>query len=118
METDKAAEWSDEEIDATVQAYFKMLELEQRGERYQKAIFNEELRRGALARRTKASVEYRMQNISAVLEDLGMPRIQGYRPAQNVGARVRSRIEQIIKGDRAITPQDLEPTANQEHLPQ
>lgn len=77
MENEAAIEWSDEEIDATVEAYLTMLNHEQQGKPYSKSSFNEELRRGALARRSKSSIEYRMQNISAVLEGLGMSRIQG-----------------------------------------
>lgn len=77
--------WNQSEIDACVQAYLAMLDLEQRGEHYVKAQWNAQLRAGALAGRSVASVEMRMQNISAVLRSVGLPSIQGYVPLDKVG---------------------------------
>lgn len=70
--------WSDDELDAIVADYFAMLEAEQRGERYVKAEHNAALRRRI--GRSRGSVEYKYQNISAVLLELGLPWIPGYKP--------------------------------------
>lgn len=35
--------------------------------------------------RAKGSIEFRMQNISTVLTRMGLDRIEGYKPAKNVG---------------------------------
>ncbi|WP_282358283.1 SH3 domain-containing protein [Pseudomonas sp. PS01303] len=85
-------DWSDVEIQATVEAYFRMLLREQSGQTVNKAHENRVLREGVLNSRTKASVEFRMQNISAVFEELGLQRISGYKPAKNIGLAVSNRI--------------------------
>lgn len=77
--------WTPEEMLAAVHAYWRMLDMELRGEPYSKREIVRELRASTLERRSHASVEMRMQNISAVLEGIGHARIQGYRPARNVG---------------------------------
>ena len=69
------------EIEAIVADYIDMLEAELRGESYVKSHHNKELRKHI--GRSKGSIEYKHQNISAVLEVLGLPYIRGYRPAKN-----------------------------------
>lgn len=69
-----------------------MLRHELDGTPYVKSDVNLALREGPLHGRTKASIEFRMQNISAALYDLRMPRIAGYLPANNVGNSVKQRI--------------------------
>ncbi len=71
-EDEEKKEWTDAELAASVAAYIEMLEHERAGEEYNKAEFNRSLREGILKNRTKASVELRMQNISAVLDELGL----------------------------------------------
>ena len=95
MDTEKSnKDWSDLEIQAAVDAYLGMLKREQSGQPINKAYENRVLREGALATRTKGSVEFRMQNISTVLEGIDRDRIEGYKPAQNVGANV---VRSILK---------------------
>jgi 5-methylcytosine-specific restriction protein A len=90
-------EWSDDELEAAVVAYLQMLADELSGRVYSKADANAGLREGPLKIRTKGSVEYRMQNISAVLEDLGQIWLPGYKPARNVGLGVKQRLLAILK---------------------
>lgn len=87
-------DWSDVEIQATVEAYFRILLDEQSGKAINKAYENRVLREGVLAGRTKGSIEFRMQNISAIFEQLGLQRIAGYKPAKNVGTVASSRIRE------------------------
>jgi len=84
--------WSDTELSSSVQAYLLMLRLELAGERYSKADVNRQLRKGSLITRSQASVEFRMQNISAALYELKMPWITGYPPARNIGSAVKEKI--------------------------
>jgi hypothetical protein len=74
--------WSDCENDLIVADYFAMLRMELRGEAYVKAH-----RRRALLPlldgRSESSIEFKHQNISAVLLGLGEPWIEGYKPAAN-----------------------------------
>ena len=90
-------DWSDGELDAAVTAYLDMLAKEQAGRLYTKADANTSLREGPLKGRTKGSVEYRMQNISAVLEEIGQSWLPGYKPARNVGAGVKQRLLAVLR---------------------
>jgi 5-methylcytosine-specific restriction enzyme A len=90
-------DWSDKELEAAVDAYIEMLEYEKGGKPYSKTEINKALREKGepLEGRTKSSVEYRMQNISAVLMDAGLPVVKGYAPAANVGEGIRAKIWKI-----------------------
>jgi len=110
------SEWTQVEVEASVDAYLEMLRKEERGEKDSKAAYNAELREGPLVGRTRASVEYRMQNISAVLEDLGLNRIQGYLPAKNVGPKVSAQIISVLGSRRHLDPDDYEPTSDESDL--
>jgi len=59
-----------------------MLTLELQGVTYSKAAYRGELLR-SLPARSRGSIEYKHQNISAVLTLLGAPHIAGYKPAAN-----------------------------------
>src|SRR5690606_15490437 len=112
-------DWSDLEIQAAVDAYLGMLKREQSGQPINKAYENRVLREGALATRTKGSVEFRMQNISTVLEGIDRDRIEGYKPAQNVGANVvRSILKALDAAQDNPTPEDFTPTADEITLEQ
>src|SRR5207248_2327106 len=74
--------WTPGEVDLIVADYFAMLGAELSGEVYSKAAHNQDLR-PRLNNRSKSSVEYKHQNISAVLIGMGLPYIDGYKPAKN-----------------------------------
>ncbi len=88
--------WSRPEVERTVGEYLDMLALEARGTRFNKSARNEELRRHLMGR-TKASVELKHQNISAILDELGLPFIQGYKPRANVQSLLREVVVQAIR---------------------
>jgi 5-methylcytosine-specific restriction protein A len=92
-----AGTWNDAELTSAVQAYLGMLYAELSGEAYSKADVNRQLREGPLAGRTKASIEFRMQNISAALYELKMPRIAGYLPARNIGSSVKEKMIALLR---------------------
>ena len=89
-------DWSREEVGATVAAYFEMLELEARQDAYNKSERNSRLRQH-LKGRSKAAVELKHQNISAVLRDLGLPFVAGYKPRSNVQLLLRIAVQQFIR---------------------
>lgn len=89
-------DWSREEVAAAVSAYVEMLNKWKAGEKFTKASYNERLRTGSLSARSKGSVEYRMQNISSVLDEMGLEWLLGYKPARNVGHNVRKQIQDIL----------------------
>jgi 5-methylcytosine-specific restriction protein A len=119
MDTEKSnSDWTDIEIQAAVDAYLSMLSREQSGQKVVKTEENRILREGALAGRTKGSVEFRMQNISTVLVELGRDRIAGYKPAKNVGANVARSIREALNAPSTLTPEDFVPTADEATLEQ
>ena len=74
--------WSDAENDLTVASYFAMLAEEVAGRRYNKAAYRRALL-PLLQSRPEGAIEFKHQNISAVLKGLGEIWIQGYKPAFN-----------------------------------
>lgn len=75
------ADWTDQENDSIVARYFAMLVDDVSGRPYSKAAQNRELQRAI--GRPRGSIEYKHQNISAVLKGLGEDWIPGYKPAFN-----------------------------------
>lgn len=74
-------EWSDQENAAIVADYFSMLALELAAMPFSKAERNRALQ--SLTGRGRGSIEYKHQNISAILKGLGETWIDGYKPAFN-----------------------------------
>ncbi len=88
-------DWSQQEVDATVVAYFEMLLLEAKQEKFNKSERNASLRR-VLKGRSQASVELKHQNISAVLHGLDLPFISGYKPRGNSQLLLRKAVQKFV----------------------
>ena len=88
-------DWSDDELAAAVDAYDEMSRLEALQKPYSKKEFYRTLA-GKYSRSEKA-FEFRMQNISAVRDELKMGWIPGLKPAKNVGTNVRPRLVKLIE---------------------
>ncbi|WP_397458369.1 HNH endonuclease [Pseudomonas asplenii] len=88
--------WSNEELLASLEAYRLMARKQEAGIKYSKKQVYEEL--AARFDRTAKAFEYRMQNISAVFDELGLPWIPGLKPAVNVGSEMKIRLVQLIQG--------------------
>lgn len=73
--------WTDEENDLIVADYFAMLADDVAGRPYSKAEHNRQLQ--TRIDRSRTSIEFKHQNISAVLRGLGEDWISGYKPAFN-----------------------------------
>jgi len=71
--------WAAPEIEVTVAGYAEMLRMELRGERYSKAETVRRLRL-LLPARSTTSIERKLQNISAILDESGLDWIDGYKP--------------------------------------
>lgn len=77
----RGQDWSRDEIDLIVADYFDMLRLELAGEKYNKTERRRTLQQ--FVKRSDGSIEFKHQNISAVLRELSLPWIWGYKPAKN-----------------------------------
>lgn len=95
-------DWSEAEVEATVRDYFEMLRAEAEGQSYNKSEHNQALRR-LLNGRSKSSVELKHQNISAVLDALGLPYINGYKPRGNSQLLLRKSVQAyVLKNQQAV----------------
>ncbi len=106
--------WTDDELAAAVDAYKQMMRNHNAGDAYNKR----EVYRILAARfhRTDKAFEYRMQNISAVLAEMGEAWLPGLKPAGNVGKHVGGRIRDMLS--RPDFPDALPfPTPATETLP-
>jgi Domain of unknown function (DUF3883) len=99
--------WSDDELDAIVADYFSMLRAELSRQSYVKshhsALLMEQVGR------THRSVEFKHQNISAVLEEMGLPWITGYKPKRNYQASIFAAIDRYLSSDQDIAYSQLPP---------
>ena len=97
-------DWSEEELDLIVADYFAMLEAEQTGQPYVKSHHSAAMMR--LIGRTHRSVEFKHMNISAVLRELGMPIIRGYKPKPNYQQAIFGAIDRYLTArPKLLTPE-------------
>lgn len=105
-----AGQWTEEELAACVRAYLDMMARHTRGEKVNKKALYQQLA-GTFGRSVK-SYEYRMQNISHVLNLMGRDWVPGLKPAKNVGNKVASILERQIH-----TLEGRDPTAEKLTIP-
>ncbi len=96
-----AEDWSPEEVAATVADYLAMLAHELRGEPYNKAEHNRQLQ-PLLRGRSAQAVEFKHANISAVLRELGIPFIDGYKPRANYQGLLVEEVVTQFDSDRSL----------------
>ena len=87
-------DWSSHEINLIVADYFDMLRMELAKEPYVKAHRNMALQE--LTGRSRGSIEFKHQNISAVLVELELPWVAGYKPMANFQKALLDGIEQYL----------------------
>lgn len=93
-------DWSRIEVEAIVSDYFEMLAMEISGQEFSKADHNRELR--THVPRERGSIEFKHQNISAVLRDLGHPWIDGYKPRGNYQSLLYDVVCARLANDEAL----------------
>lgn len=86
--------WTESEIALVVSDYFVMRAKHLRGEPFVKARHYEAI--VAATGRSKGSVELKYMNISAALERLSLPWLQGYAPARNFQGALLKAVEQFV----------------------
>jgi hypothetical protein len=97
-------------LDLIVSNYFLMLSDEASGVHFNKAQHNRDLR--TQIDRSEASIEFKHQNISAALQELGLPRIRGYLPAKNYQKAIIAAIDRYL----TRTPTALHPEGGLNHF--
>src|ERR1019366_6009457 len=101
--------WNDNELDLIVADYFAMLEADLSGNHYVKSRHSAVLM--AEIGRTHRSVEFKHQNISAVLDELGMPWIPGYKPKRNYQNAIFDAVDRYLTQHQAILESAQAPLA-------
>ena len=105
-----ARDWSVGEVDAIVEDYFSMFRAEIQGEPFGKAQHRRVLA-GLLQNRSSGSIERKHQNISAVLIDLGLPYVAGYKPLGNYQGLLLRRVAEHLDRNpqiEALVKSDVE----------
>lgn len=99
--TPAGSDWTQSEIDLVVADYFDMLALEYAGQPFVKSERARSIQ--ALTGRSKGSIEFKRQNISAVLDRLGIPWLRGYLPRVNFQGALLDAIESMLSVRDEIT---------------
>jgi hypothetical protein len=77
----RSPDWTAAEVAIVVGSYFLMMSEERMGRPYNKTAYRNETMK--LTGRSKGSVEWKLRNASAVLNEIGLPWVTGYLPAEN-----------------------------------
>jgi hypothetical protein len=97
--------WTEVENDAVVADYFAMLAKDIAQKPYSKAYHNRFLQ--GVIKRSKGSIEFKHQNISAVLKGLGQIWIKGYMPAFNFQASLAETVVRALDEKTAFLDQAM-----------
>lgn len=112
--------WSRAEVEATVEDYLHMLTSELNGTPYNKTEHRTQLRH-LLKSRSDGAIERKHQNISAILIEIGLPYISGYKPLRNyqqllyevIVDRVNSQARLLDAAEQQVSaPATLPPVAD------
>ena len=88
--------WTDLENSIIVNDYFNMLTEELTNLKYNKTNHRNTII-PLLNERKKGSVEYKHQNISAVLAEMGLPFIDGYKPAYKFQLTLTQAVDKYLR---------------------
>jgi hypothetical protein len=94
-EAQTCKDWTQNEARLVVADYFDMLEAELLGKAYKKSDHRKALA-PKLAGRSDGSIEFKHQNISGVLVELGLPYIEGYKPRANYQELLATEVEKFL----------------------
>ncbi len=92
QESQTGKDWSREEVRLIVANYFDMLEAELQGRPYKKSEHRKALT-PQLSGRSEGSIEFKHQNVSGVLVELGLPYVEGYKPRSNYQSILATEVE-------------------------
>lgn len=105
MDTEKEnSGWTDEELEASVNGYLDIQARYPNDEKFNKSLEHRLLQSGVLAGRNTKSIDYRLQNITALFENIGLRTIPSYKPKVNLGSGITARLIKILKSKGLIPP--------------
>jgi hypothetical protein len=100
--------WTREEVQAVLEAYFEMLRMEIVGQKFRKSDFRKKVMAQCPGRSTGA-VEYKFQNVSAVLEENNLSWIDGYKPARNYQRLLSDEIKIFLDKSEGLARSEPQP---------
>jgi len=89
-------DWTAKECDALIRFYFDLYERHLNGEQFNKRALIQGLMSSQLPGRSRGAVEYKMQNVSYVLVQRGLPYLPGYVPAAHKQELLRQRVDAFL----------------------
>lgn len=95
------ADWSEIEVELITVDYFSMLAEELKGISVNKTQHRRDLQK-LLNKRSKGSIEFKHQNISAVLINLAQPFISGYKPLYNYQKILEDKVIEFLIGNKVF----------------
>ena len=110
----EGSNWSRIEVEAAVAAYRDMLRLELIGTAFNKKQRNLALQK--LIGRNAGSIEFKHQNISAILNNSGFPYIAGYKPRGNFQGLLEDVVHEQLLGNEEINLNAAVAVARQEFV--
>ncbi|PTT27376.1 HNH endonuclease [Pseudomonas sp. HMWF021] len=115
MDTEKEnSGWTDEELGASVDGYLDIQARYPNDQKFNKSLEHKRLQNGVLAGRNTKSIDYRLQNITALFEDLGLKTISSYKPKVNLGSGITARLIKILESKGLITLDSGTPSTQEE----
>lgn len=87
------SEWTATETAAIVDAYIWMWMNDQAGRSFVKAQLVRSLMAGPIAGRSRQSIEYKFRNISKVFQEMKLPFVDGYVPADNASDDIKEFVQ-------------------------
>lgn len=104
-------DWTQEEVALIVQGYFRMLTTELQQQKYNKTSYRQSLL-PLLKHRSEGAIEFKHQNISAVLANMGLPFIKGYKPRSNYQQLLEDEVAYYLQGHRDLVEPSFEQFAD------
>lgn len=99
--------WAKKEVCLIVNDYFKMLHLDLKKEKYNKTS-SRILLLPQLNNRSEGSIEFKHQNISAILAQVGMPFIKGYKPRFNYQGLLEDEVLSYLSQNKIVLEKEFE----------
>ena len=94
--------WTGPEVRATVADYLAMLAAEAAGKPYSKTEHRRALSMTMNGIRSDGAIEFKHQNRRAVMHELGLPYIGGYKPRGNYQAALIQEVQRQLDADPAL----------------
>ncbi len=105
-------DWSAREVALIVEDYFEMLKKELADQSYSKTN-HRKLILPSLNKRSEGSIEFKHQNISAALMEMGLPFVRGYKPRFNYQQVLIKAITDYLEKNQSIIEFEFEQFARQ-----